>query len=71
MANVKYCPLCQRNVEPIKKWSWAWFFLLFWIGSIIWYPIYYVLFARRKFCPICGTKKLLDVNKAADQAMLQ
>jgi RNA polymerase subunit RPABC4/transcription elongation factor Spt4 len=57
--SIKYCPLCDRVVEPTKKWSWGWFFLLFILGSLIWYPIYYVFFARKKFCPICGTKKLL------------
>lgn len=66
--SLKYCPLCQRTVAPVKKWSWAWFFLFCWLLSFIWYPIYYIFFASKKYCPLCGTKKLMSVNKAADIA---
>lgn len=72
MANIKYCPLCQRNVEPVKKWSWAWFFFL-WLtvaGPIV-YILWYFLFAGKKYCPICGTKRLQSIDKAAEQALMQ
>ena len=69
--SIKYCPLCQRSVEPVKKWSWGWFIFLFWIGSIVWYPLYYIIFAGKKFCPICGTKNLQNTDKAAENAILQ
>jgi len=69
MARVKYCPLCQRAVEPVKKWSWGWFLLgviLFGVGAIV-YVLYYLMFAPKKYCPICGTKRLQDTDTAAEQ----
>lgn len=64
--SVKYCPLCDRKVEPVKKWSWAWFIIL-WItiaGPLV-YAFWYLIFAGKKYCPICGTKRLLSVDEAA------
>lgn len=57
---MKYCTLCERNVDPIKsKWSWAWFIILcFTVIGGIGYAIYHVLLKRKNRCPICGTKKL-------------
>ncbi len=56
---MKYCSLCQRYVEPQKKFSWAIFllgFLTLGIISVI-YLVYYLIFASKKYCPICkGTK---------------
>jgi RNA polymerase subunit RPABC4/transcription elongation factor Spt4 len=72
MANIKYCPLCERKVEPVKKWSWGWFILL-WLtiaGPLI-YVLWYFIFARKKYCPMCGTKRLQNVDKAAEQSILQ
>lgn len=69
---VKYCPLCQRSVEPVKKFSWP-IFLLLWltgIGPLI-YVVWYFLLASKKFCPICGTKNLQNTDKAAENALLQ
>lgn len=51
---MKYCSLCQRYVEPQKKFSLGWFIL----GFGIFYMIYYILFAGKKYCPICKTNKL-------------
>lgn len=72
MANVKYCPLCQRNVEPTKKFNWPIFIILLIIAIVpgILYYIYYLL-KPKNVCPICGTKRLQNVDKAADQAILQ
>lgn len=71
MANVKYCPLCDRKVEPIKKFSWAFFLLTVWIGIGLLYLLYYLLLGAKKYCPICGTKRLQSVDKVAEQAILQ
>lgn len=61
---VKYCSLCERQVEPVKKkFSWP-IFLLF-LG--IPYLIYRAIFVRKNRCPICGTKRLISVDKAAKQ----
>lgn len=47
MANVKYCPLCDRKVEPIKKFSWAFFLLTVWIGIGLLYLLYYLLLGAK------------------------
>ena len=71
MAAVKYCPLCDRKVEPVKKFNWVFFLLTVWIGIGLIYLLYHLIFGSRKYCPICGTKRLQSTNKAADQALLQ
>jgi len=72
MADVKYCPLCARKVEPTKKLNWPVFIILLIIGFVpgVLYFIYYLLKPKR-VCPICGTKRLQSVDKAAEQAILQ
>lgn len=72
MANIKYCPLCQRNVEPTKKLNWPIFIILLIIGIVpgLLYFIYYLL-KPKKVCPICGTKRLQRVDRAAEQMMQQ
>lgn len=67
MAN-KYCPLCERVVEPVKKkFSWGIFILFLGLP----YLIYRILFVRKNRCPVCGTKQLTSVNNAARQQMIQ
>ena len=58
----KYCTLCQRKVDPVKK-PWSWGFFLLWclgfgVGGIV-YLVYHFLLKGTKFCPICWTKKLV------------
>lgn len=69
---VKYCPLCDRKVEPTKRFNWPIFILLLVFGGVgaIIYFIYYLLKPKNR-CPICGTKKLMNVDKAADMAAMQ
>lgn len=68
---VKWCPLCERKVEPTKKFNWPLFIILLFLGGLgLLYFIYY-LFKPKNVCPICGTKRLMDVNKAANLAALQ
>jgi hypothetical protein len=56
---MKYCVPCDRQVQPIKKFSWGWFFvitiLFIWIAGIWVYPVYY-FFLKGKQCPICYGK---------------
>ncbi|MHA2429030.1 MAG: hypothetical protein ACXADB_13505 [Candidatus Hermodarchaeia archaeon] len=55
---LRFCDVCQRNVQPVKKFSVGWFlvlaFLTFGLGAFI-YLIYYA--ARTPVdCPICGIR---------------
>ena len=55
--DMKYCKSCQREVKPVKKFSWPIFILgalLFGVGAIV-YLLYYWLL-KSKQCPICGRK---------------
>lgn len=64
--NAKYCPLCDRNVEPTKKFNWPIFIiaLIFCFFPGLLYFIYYLL-KPKNVCPICGTKKLQSIEKMA------
>jgi len=67
---VKYCPLCDRNVEATKSFNWPIFIILLLCGGIgIFYFIYYLLKPKNR-CPICGTKKLQTTDKAAKDAII-
>ena len=54
---MKYCVWCERNVRPLKYFSWGWF--LFWcltmLGGIVYVACY--LF-KAKECPICRGRDL-------------
>lgn len=52
MANIRYCELCKRNIEPTKKFNWLAFIFL----CGIFYLPYFML--KSKMCPICGTTRL-------------
>lgn len=57
---MRYCTLCQRYIDPTKKWSWAIFLLGFLTAGIVSliYLIYYLIFAKKKYCPICKSKRI-------------
>jgi len=63
--SIKYCLLCQRNIEPVKKVNWIVFIILLLIGIVpgLIYFAYYLLKPKNR-CPICGAKNLQPVNKA-------
>ncbi len=48
----KYCPKCEENVQPYKKFNWLAFVLLM---GVFYLPVYWL---KRKRCPICSTKQL-------------
>lgn len=72
MVTIKYCPLCERKVEPVKKVNWIVFIILLLIGVVpgIIYFVYYLLKPKTR-CPVCGTKKLQTVDEAAGNAIRQ
>ncbi|MFX1582184.1 MAG: hypothetical protein ACFFCJ_08160, partial [Promethearchaeota archaeon] len=53
----RYCMLCERYVEPTKKFNWAVFLLLLFLtlgfGALI-YLLYYICKTSSN-CPICGS----------------
>jgi sarcosine oxidase delta subunit len=59
---MKYCPYCKRMVKPVKKFSWLAFFLC--LG--VFYLPYYFLF-KRKECPFCGARDLLDKEPESEE----
>lgn len=67
---MKYCSLCQRYVEPQKKFSWPLFLLgllLVGVGAVV-YLIYYFIFAGKVYCPICKGKQLAKYSPADVEA---
>ncbi|KLU66040.1 hypothetical protein DEAC_c20790 [Desulfosporosinus acididurans] len=52
MAEIRYCELCKRNVEPTKKFNWLVFIFM---CGIFYLPFYWM---KKKGCPICGTSHL-------------
>lgn len=63
---VKYCPLCDRKIEPTKKFNWPVFIIALILGLIpgLLYFVYYLL-KPKNACPICGTKNLQNLEKVA------
>jgi len=50
-------------VDPVKKFNWPLFLLLcITIGGGIIYLLWYFIFAKKAFCPICKTKKLVKYS---------
>lgn len=60
---MKHCVHCDREVRPIKKFSWGWFLIwcITFVGGIV-YIIYYAFF-KKKECPICRSKDLRSKPK--------
>ena len=62
-TTIKMCTLCDRKVQPVKKFSvpaflgWA---CLFGVGAIV-YLVYYAVLKKKNACPICGNNCLLPV----------
>lgn len=56
---MKYCTLCQRYIEPQKKFNWIFFLLTCWFGVGLIYLAYYLIFGKKKYCPICKNNKLI------------
>jgi hypothetical protein len=51
MSQIKYCKLCQRNVEPTKEFNWLIFIFL---CGLFYLPLY---LAQPAKCPVCkGTQ---------------
>lgn len=61
---MKYCPNCNQNVQPDKKFSIGWFLFscITVVGGGV-YIIYWALF-KKKTCPICGGR---DFGKPLSQ----
>ena len=58
--DIKFCPVCERNVAPRKKFSWLAFLLwalAFGIGGIG-YIVYYIWFKQPE-CPTCKGQAFL------------
>jgi len=54
MPKLRYCTLCQRNVETKKGFNWLVFIFLLGIPYLLFY-----MFVKRRRCPICkGTRHL-------------
>lgn len=57
---MRYCTLCKRYIDPTKKFNSAIFLLgllTFGVVSVI-YLLYYLIFAKKKYCPLCKTDRL-------------
>ena len=59
MADVKYCELCKRNVEPKKDFNWLIFIFL---CGLFYIPIY---LAQEAKCPICGSAQFSEARPEA------
>lgn len=57
---MKNCKHCKRKVSPVYKrnpfnWGLFFLFLITGIGDFIYVP-YWILFGRKKRCPICNAR---------------
>jgi hypothetical protein len=52
MAAIRHCELCNRNVEPTKKFNWLVFIFL---CGLFYLPYFWL---KSKVCPLCGTTHL-------------
>ena len=60
MARIKFCNLCNRDIQPIKKFNWLIFLLLCVTGiGGIFYLVWSFIFKKPNRCPICNNSKLL------------
>lgn len=60
---VLYCPLCERNVQLKKHFSWPIFLLgllLFGVGAVV-YILWYII-KPGDACPICGGKRFMKAR---------
>lgn len=59
---MKYCPYCERMVNPTKKVAWLPLLVLCLLTGCGWLLIYvpYYCFFKSKQCPICGSSKFWD-----------
>jgi len=63
---MKYCTTCGQNVNPTKKFSFAWFILnCLWIIGAGVYIIYWIAL-KKKTCPICHVHQLESKREAID-----
>ncbi|MGD0154354.1 MAG: hypothetical protein ABSC17_11470 [Thermacetogeniaceae bacterium] len=56
---MKYCPYCQRMVNPVGgKFHWVGFLVLLivFFPLAILYAVAHAMFWNPKYCPICGGK---------------
>lgn len=71
LDGIKYCPLCERNIKPTKKFWWGgfvgglvvfspllYFSAFLYISLATYYPVNYFGYKHRNVCPICGCDKL-------------
>lgn len=61
---MKHCTLCNRYIEPQKKFNWA--LCILFLG--VFYLPYYFFFAPKKYCPICKTPKLNKLSPEDEAA---
>jgi len=67
MAKLRYCTLCEREVEARKGFNWLAFLFFFPFAGTP-YLLFYLLFKRRR-CPICGGKDHLTKSSRIDGAI--
>jgi len=55
--DMKWCPSCEKNVTPRKRFSWLAFILL---AGIFYLPYYW--FIKNPQCPHCGDQSFMPAK---------
>lgn len=68
---MKYCPYCERMVNPTKKVAWLPLLVLCLLTGFTWLFIYipYYCFFKSKQCPICGGTKMWDSSNGNEPSL--
>lgn len=59
MAKIRFCNLCNRNINPIKRFNWTIFLIgLLSAGIISFMYLCFFIAKGGDTCPICKNRKL-------------
>lgn len=65
---MRYCPLCERDVQAVRKYPWV-TIVIFFIIPLFFLLSLYLLFSTKEQCPICNYKWTKEDEKLSPTIM--